>query len=55
MELTDKQIEFGFNYDFKEEHDLIKSVVEVSEYNGEEKPLLAQVLAFTLVGWATCA
>ncbi|NTD99839.1 leucine-rich repeat domain-containing protein [Agrobacterium tumefaciens] len=40
MKLTDKQIEFGFNYYFKEEQDLIKSVVEVSEYNGEEKLII---------------
>ncbi|RLJ72859.1 leucine-rich repeat domain-containing protein [Pedobacter alluvionis] len=40
MKLTDKQIEFGFNYYFKEEHDLIKSVVEVSEYNEEEKLII---------------
>lgn len=37
MKLNDKQIEYGFNYYFKEENDKIKSVVELSEYNGEEK------------------
>ncbi|MFD2288580.1 leucine-rich repeat domain-containing protein [Pedobacter petrophilus] len=40
MKLTDKQIEFGFNYYFKAEHDQIKSIVEVSEYNGEEKLMI---------------
>jgi hypothetical protein len=37
MKLNERQIEFGFNYYFKEEADQIKSVVEVSEYTGEEK------------------
>lgn len=37
MQLSDKQIAYGFNYYFKDEHDDIKSVIEVSEYNGEEK------------------
>lgn len=37
MKLIDRQIEYGFNYYFKEENDKIKSVVEVAEYNGEEK------------------
>lgn len=37
MKLNNRQIEYGFNYYFKEEKDKIKSVVELSEYNGEEK------------------
>ncbi|MFN6077313.1 MAG: leucine-rich repeat domain-containing protein [Fluviicola sp.] len=37
MKLNDRQIEYGFDYYFKEEDDKIKSVVELSEYNGEEK------------------
>jgi hypothetical protein len=37
MKLNDRQIEYGFNYYFKEENDKIKSVIELSEYNGEEK------------------
>jgi Leucine-rich repeat (LRR) protein len=37
MKLNDRQIEYGFNYYFKEENDKIKSVVEVAEYDGEEK------------------
>lgn len=37
MKLNDRQIEYGFNYYFKAEHDKIKSVIEVSEYNGQDK------------------
>jgi hypothetical protein len=37
MKLNDKQIEYGFNYYFKEENEKIKSVVELGEYKGEEK------------------
>lgn len=37
MKLNDRQIEYGFNYYFKEESDKIKSVVALSEYGGEDK------------------
>lgn len=37
MKLNDRQIEYGFNYYFKEESEKIKSVTELSEYSGEEK------------------
>ncbi|WP_445456006.1 leucine-rich repeat domain-containing protein [Flavobacterium sp. HNIBRBA15423] len=37
MKLNERQIEYGFNYYFKEERDKIKSVVELSEFNGEDK------------------
>ncbi len=37
LKLTDRQIEYGFNYYFKEEDDKIRRVVELAEYNGEEK------------------
>ena len=37
MKLNDRQIEYGFDYYFEEENDNIKSVVELSEYNGEDK------------------
>lgn len=37
MKLSDRQIEYGFNYYFKEENYKIIRVVELAEYNGEEK------------------
>ncbi len=36
MKLTRKQIEYGFNYFFKDE-ERVKSVVELSEYNCEKE------------------
>ncbi len=36
MKLTERQIEYGFNYYFPEE-DTAKSVVELSEYSGEKE------------------
>lgn len=39
MKLTDREIQFGFNYYFKDD-DKLKSVVELSEYNGEEKLII---------------
>ncbi|MDG6894146.1 hypothetical protein [Volucribacter amazonae] len=35
MKLNDRQIKYGFNYYIKEEQEKIKTVVELSEYNGE--------------------
>lgn len=40
MPLTERNIQYGFNYYFKAEVDKIKSVVEVSEYNGEEQLII---------------
>jgi Leucine-rich repeat (LRR) protein len=37
MKLNNRQIEYGFNYYFKEENDKIKSIVELAEYTGESK------------------
>lgn len=37
MILNDRQIEYSFDYYFAEDHDKIKSVVELAEFNGEEK------------------
>jgi hypothetical protein len=37
MKLTDRQIEYGFTYYFKEESEKIKTAVEVSDFKGEEK------------------
>ncbi len=37
MALNQQQIQYGFNYYFKEEREKIKSVTELSEYNGEDK------------------
>lgn len=37
MKLNDRQIEYGFNYYFKDERDSVESVIEVSEYNGQDK------------------
>ncbi len=37
MKPNDIQIEYGFNYYFKDESDKIKSIVELSEYSGEDK------------------
>lgn len=37
MKLNERQIQYGFNYYFKEENDKIKSVVELAEYKGEQK------------------
>ncbi len=38
--LNDKQIEFGFDYFFKDAPDRPKSVIEISEYNGEDKLII---------------
>lgn len=40
MKLNERQIEYGFDYYFKEESDKIKRVVEFAEYNGEEKLII---------------
>ena len=37
--LTEKQIKYGFNYYYKDEEQLT-SVVEVSEYDGEDKLMI---------------
>ena len=38
--LTRRQIEYGFNYYFREEYDGIQSVVEVSEYRGGDRLII---------------
>ena len=40
MKLNDKQIEYGFDYYFKDKHDKVKSVIEVSEYKGEDRLII---------------
>lgn len=35
MKLNERQIQYGFEYYFKEEDDKIRCITEVSEYNGE--------------------
>ncbi|MEO5911758.1 MAG: hypothetical protein ABIP95_12785 [Pelobium sp.] len=40
MRLNDRQIAYGFDYYFKYERDKIKSVIEVSEYKGEDKLII---------------
>ena len=37
MKLNNRQIEYGFNYYFKDESNGMKCVIEPSEYNGEER------------------
>ncbi|TPN86308.1 leucine-rich repeat domain-containing protein [Aquimarina algicola] len=37
MSLTEKQIQYGFNYFFPDESNKIKSVVELKEFDGERK------------------
>jgi len=37
MSLTERQIEYGFNYYFPDETNKIKSVVELNEFDGERK------------------
>lgn len=40
MKLNNRQVEYGFNYYFDDEHNNTKSVIEVSEYNGENKLII---------------
>ena len=37
MKLTERQVQYGFDYYFKDDFDKIKSVIQVSEWKGEDK------------------